>query len=91
MAPGSGRKGRGTSEVVRIKRIIRKRIVQHAGGVGTEVNAVIAVNVGESTGETTTASSRQHIVQRTRNGETQTTIRDSSTDDQARPEEKESR
>lgn len=83
-------RGGGTSTVVRINRIIRKRIAQRHGGAGAEVNAVIVVNVGESGGTETTASSHQHIVQRTRDGETHTTIRDSSTDDRSRPDDQES-
>jgi len=62
---------------VRIDRIIKKRIRSRDGSSVADLNAALAINVGEAGESSTSVSSHQRIVQRTRDGKTETTISES--------------
>jgi hypothetical protein len=64
---------------VRLNRIIEKRLRDSDGKAIGDVNAAIAVNVGEPGGSETHVSSHTRIVQRTGSAQVETTISESRT------------
>ena len=58
---------------MKINRIIRKRLVDADGTPIGDVNAAVAINVGEPGGSETHVSSHSRIVQTSRSGEVHTT------------------
>jgi len=62
---------------MRIDRIIKKRISSRDGSSVADLNAALAINVGEDGESSTNVSSHQRIVQSTRDGRTETTISES--------------
>ena len=58
---------------MKINRIIRKRLVDADGTPVGDVNAAVAVNVGEPGGSETHVSSHSCIVQTSRSGQVHTT------------------
>jgi len=61
---------------MKVHRIIRKRVRSRGSSVA-DLNAALAINVGEAEKSSTSVSSHQRIVQTTRNGKTETTISES--------------
>ncbi len=64
----------GTHIVVKRKRIIRKHLQDSDGATIGDVNAVIAVNVGEPGGSQTHVASHARVVQRARAGQASETV-----------------
>jgi len=62
---------------MKLHRIIRKRIRSGDGSSVGDLNAALAINVGEAGKSSTSVSSHQRIVQRTTDGMTETTISES--------------
>jgi hypothetical protein len=69
----------GISTGVRLNRIIEKRLRDTDGNAIGDVNAAIAVNVGEPGGSETHVRSHSRIVQRTRGAQAETTTSESRT------------
>jgi hypothetical protein len=63
-----------TGGIVKLHRIISKHLRSAGDASRADVQAAVAVNVAEPEGSTTSVSSRQRIVQRTRNGRSTTTV-----------------
>lgn len=57
---------------MKLNRIIKKRLLDSDGNAIGDVNAAIAVNVGEPGGSETHVSSHSRVVQRTRKAQTRT-------------------
>ena len=62
---------------MKVHRIIRKRLRSRDGSSVADLNAALAINVGEAEKSSTSVSSHQRIVQTTRDGKTETTISES--------------
>lgn len=72
---------------MRLNRIIRKRLQDSDGSTIGDVNAAIAVNVGEAGGSETHVASHARVVQRTRAGQANTTTRAASPTEADKPKE----
>lgn len=78
-APVGGTSPAGTGNGVRLNRIIEKRLRDSDGNAIGDVNAAIAVNVGEPGGSETHVSSHTRVVQRTGSAQDDTTTSESRT------------